>query len=58
VERFAVGVGDHVPAGDAVNLPLDAVTEALFDLAAFAFMILACMAPVPRGHRCHRRDDQ
>lgn len=52
-----MGVGDYVPAGDAVNLPLDAVTEALFDLAAFAFMILACMAPVPRGHRCHRRDD-
>lgn len=33
------------------------MTEILFDVAVFAFMILACMAPLPRGHRCHRRDD-
>jgi len=33
------------------------MTEILFNLALAAAMLWLAMAPLPRGHRCHRRDD-
>lgn len=33
------------------------MTEILFDLTLAAALPWLAMAPLPRGHRCHRRDD-
>ena len=33
------------------------MAEILFDLTLAAALLWLAMAPLPRGHRCHRRDD-